>query len=264
MSDSQQVLGGVGAFVVTEQALWAYDNDHPAVPYVPLCTPRGNAHPGADHPAVLSLAPRAATKGPRTEANEVLGARAFTPDDGVKALAASGFRGPDQAAARRAPRRPCGTRRPLRRVACRRPVAGRQAGAGVGGLQADAVPRADPRRRLGFDERAGQGQGRQDQGGHHARVQRGDHAAPGQDDRGRRPAVRGVPHAEGPVGREGAGGPLEEKLGPLTRKDQTTQTLSNLTAQNGAGTPLYRSLLDGIAEPPRSPTTRTRSTRSSC
>lgn len=247
MSDPQQVRDGVGAFVVTEQALWAYDNDHPAVPYVPLY-PSGTLIQ-ADHPAVLS---RAASGDKRVadRANEVLGA--LRSPDGVKALAASGFRGPDQ-------------QPPASTLATVRFAPPTPASAPSGDLsqvaklvQAWADYKPMPFRVLILVDGSGSM----------------NEPVKGKDGKTKADIMRessvettqllgkttevGVrqfavsPTQKGPWVEKVPEGPLEEKLGPLTRKDQTTQTLSNLTAQNGAGTPLYRSLLDGIADAQKS------------
>ncbi|MDI2130747.1 VWA domain-containing protein [Yinghuangia seranimata] len=249
MSDPQQALNEVGAFAVTEQALWAYDHNHPGVPYVPLY-PSGTLVQ-ADYPAVLSQS-ASADKRTADRANEVLGA--LRSADGMKAVAQAGFRGPDQ--------QPPPALSQTVRFAPPTP----QQAAPSGDLsqvakmvQAWADYKPMPFRVMILVDGSGSM----------------NEPVKGKDGKTKADIMRessiettqllgkttevGVrqfavsPTQKGPWVERVPEGPLDEKLsGGASRKETVTKTLTTLAAQNGAGTPLYRTVLDAVADAQKS------------
>lgn len=244
MANGQQALADVGAFVVTEQALWAYDNARPAVPYVPLY-PSGTLVQ-ADYPAVLSQA-AGADKQVADRANEVL-AMLRSPE-GVKAVTEAGFRGPEQ--------QPPVSVLPNVKFAPPTPMTAPQQGdltQVVKMVQAWADYKPMPFRVLILVDGSGsmnepvQGKG----GKTKADIMRASSVETTQLlGKTTEVGVRDFavsPTQKGPWVERVPLGALEAKVGDLSRKEVVVKTLTGFQAQNGAGTPLYRTVLDAVAD----------------
>ncbi|MCF2526757.1 substrate-binding domain-containing protein [Yinghuangia soli] len=243
LGDGRQVLSEVGGFVVTEQALWAYDKEHPAVPYVPLY-PSGTLVQ-ADFPAVLSQA-AAADKQTAERANEVLGL--LRSPEGAKALSAAGFRGMDQ--------QPPPSVLPSVKFAPPTPQTGPPGDLSlvVKMVQAWADYKPMPFRVLILVDGSGSMNEpvKGKDGKTKADIMRESSVETAQllgkttDVGVRHFAVS--PTQKGPWIERVPLGALEAPIGDSTRKEVVVKTLTGFQAQNGAGTPLYRAVLDGIAD----------------
>lgn len=243
LADAQQALNEVGAFVVTEQALWAYDQTRPKVPYLPLY-PSGTLIQ-ADYPVVLSQA-ASADKARAARANEVVGA--LRSPDGVKALMGAGFRGPEQ--------QPPVSALPNVKFAPPTPMTAPQGDLSQVAkmVQAWADYKPMPFRVLILVDGSGSmnepviGRG----GKTKADIMRESSVETTQL-LGRTTEV-GVRHfavsptQKGPWLERVSLGALEAKVGNDTRKEVVVKTLTGFKAENGAGTPLYRTVLDAVAD----------------
>ncbi|NUU23343.1 MAG: solute-binding protein [Streptomycetaceae bacterium] len=243
MGDGRQILDEVGAFVVTEQALWQYDSEHPVVPYVPLY-PSGTLVQ-ADFPAVLSQA-AAADKGTAERVNEVV--NALRSPDGVKAVTAAGFRGPDQ--------QPPASPAPTVRFAPPTPMTAPQGDLSQVAkmVQAWSDYKPMPFRVLILVDGSGsmnepvKGKG----GKTKADIMRESSVETTQLlGRTTEVGIRDFavsPTQKGPWVERVPLGALEQRVGADTRKEVVVKTLTGFTPENGAGTPLYRTVLDAVAD----------------
>lgn len=244
LGDAQKALADVGAFVVTEQALWAYDNTRPAVPYVPLY-PSGTLVQ-ADYPAVLSQA-AAADKQVAERANEVL--NALRSPDGVKALTEAGFRGPEQ--------QPPVSVLPNVKFAPPTPVTAAPQGdltQVVKMVQAWADYKPMPFRVLILVDGSGSMNEpvKGKDGKTKADIMRASSVETTQLlGKTTEVGVRDFavsPTQKGPWVERVPLGALDAKVGDVTRKEFVVRTLTGFQAQNGAGTPLYQTVLDAVRD----------------
>ncbi|UGQ15020.1 substrate-binding domain-containing protein [Yinghuangia sp. ASG 101] len=248
--DARRALDDVGAFVATEQTLWTHDRARPeAVPYVPLY-PSGTLVQ-ADYPAVVSQA--AAEDAAKTAGvNAVL--EALRSPDGVKAATAAGFRGPDgQPPASTSPNVVFAPPTPVPT-----PAPQGNPSEAVAMVRAWADYRPMPFRVLLLIDGSGSMNERVAGGGGKTKADiMRDAAVDATMLLGRTTEV-GIrefavsPTQKGPWVEYVPLGPLDEMTGQGARKDVVVRSLTGFTAEKGAGTPLYRSLLDAVADAQKS------------
>ncbi|HSA49776.1 MAG TPA: VWA domain-containing protein, partial [Yinghuangia sp.] len=221
-----------------------------AVPYVPLY-PSGTLVE-ADYPAVLSRA-AAADKATAARANEVL--EALRSPDGVKTVTAAGFRGPD--------RQPPASTRPGVRYAPPTPVAGPPGGGSdpsqvVRMVTAWAEYQPMPFRVLLLID--GSGSMNEPVAGRAGKTKADIMREAAVDTTlllGRTTEV-GIRHfsvsptQKGPWVEQVPAGALDGKIGDSARRDVVVRTLTGFKAEKGAGTPLYRTVLDAVVDAQKS------------